>query len=415
VAKLGWVNPSNFDESIGFQASVNLYENNDAFGFNHIRTNDQYYYFNGIYQNSLWTPEHMIRTGASLQGEVVDESFTQFFGYIRGSLLLGERHYDYTNWAPGTFLEYSLLLDRFTLVAGIRGDYLSVYDTVLFTPRLHMRYTLAERTTLKASAGRGFRTTRPFSDNLGLLVSSRLWLLPADDSEERPYGLAPEASWNMGINFTQTFELDYREGSIQVDGYYTTFENRVLIDRDQRPGEIYVYNRQNGSYSYAAQVEVNYELIKRLEVRLAYRWVDARSRFLTGWLRDPQVPEHRGFIHLAYATRKSIRSAYWSVSATTQWVGEQRLPQTASNPEVYQRADYSDTYALLNLHVKRHFSDRLNVFIGVENALNFQQPDAILAADDPYGSFFDASLVWGPVFGRMVYGGLNYTLKKPEN
>jgi hypothetical protein len=35
----------------------------------------------------------------------------------------------------------------------------------------------------------------------------------------------------------------------------------------------------------------------------------------------------------------------------------------------------------------------------------------ILAADEPFGEYFDASMVWGPVSGRLMYGGFRYKIK----
>jgi hypothetical protein len=52
------------------------------------------------------------------------------------------------------------------------------------------------------------------------------------------------------------------------------------------------------------------------------------------------------------------------------------------------------------------------LYAGVENLLNFTQQYAIIDAFNPYGTYFDASMVWGPLNGRNVYIGLRYGLKK---
>ena len=58
--------------------------------------------------------------------------------------------------------------------------------------------------------------------------------------------------------------------------------------------------------------------------------------------------------------------------------------------------------------IQGHF---LNIYVGVENLLNYKQPSPIVAADAPYSRYFDASMVWGPIYGRMVYAGLRYRIK----
>jgi hypothetical protein len=49
--------------------------------------------------------------------------------------------------------------------------------------------------------------------------------------------------------------------------------------------------------------------------------------------------------------------------------------------------------------------------VGVENALNYTQHHPILDAENPFGTYFDSSMIWAPVFGRMAYFGLRYTIK----
>jgi hypothetical protein len=47
----------------------------------------------------------------------------------------------------------------------------------------------------------------------------------------------------------------------------------------------------------------------------------------------------------------------------------------------------------------------------MENLNNFTLSNPILAAGDPFSPYFDSSLVWGPIFGRMVYAGFRYRIK----
>ena len=54
---------------------------------------------------------------------------------------------------------------------------------------------------------------------------------------------------------------------------------------------------------------------------------------------------------------------------------------------------------------------RLQYIFFAPGEYNFTQKDPILAANDPFGKNFDASMVWGPVIGRMVYVGMRYKIK----
>jgi len=48
--------------------------------------------------------------------------------------------------------------------------------------------------------------------------------------------------------------------------------------------------------------------------------------------------------------------------------------------------------------------------LGVENLLDFKQNNPIIDPTNPNGNYFDASLIWGPINGRMVYAGLRYKI-----
>ncbi|PWT72268.1 MAG: hypothetical protein C5B59_16325 [Bacteroidetes bacterium] len=53
----------------------------------------------------------------------------------------------------------------------------------------------------------------------------------------------------------------------------------------------------------------------------------------------------------------------------------------------------------------------LEIYFGCENITNDFQKDAIIASEAPFGQYFDASLIWGSITGRMFYAGLRYRIK----
>ncbi len=101
----------------------------------------------------------------------------------------------------------------------------------------------------------------------------------------------------------------------------------------------------------------------------------------------------------------------WQYDLTLQLNGPGRVPSTQSNPEAYQRADSFDAYPLLNAQISRKFKN-FDIYLGAENITNFKQENPIIAADNPFGDNFDASLVWGPLMGRMIYGGIRIAINR---
>jgi hypothetical protein len=52
--------------------------------------------------------------------------------------------------------------------------------------------------------------------------------------------------------------------------------------------------------------------------------------------------------------------------------------------------------------------------LGGENLGSYKQLNPIISADDPFGSTFDTSLVYAPIFGKMFYAGLRFKLNNTE-
>jgi hypothetical protein len=50
------------------------------------------------------------------------------------------------------------------------------------------------------------------------------------------------------------------------------------------------------------------------------------------------------------------------------------------------------------------------MYLGVENLTNLKQKKPILASDDPFGNSFDSTIIYAPIFGRMLYSGLRFKI-----
>ena len=73
--------------------------------------------------------------------------------------------------------------------------------------------------------------------------------------------------------------------------------------------------------------------------------------------------------------------------------------------------DTYGSYVGLNAQITRNFR-HWSIYLGGENLTNFRQPDAIVGAADPWGADFDATMVYGPLQGAMVYIGFRYNFTK---
>jgi outer membrane receptor for ferrienterochelin and colicins len=121
--------------------------------------------------------------------------------------------------------------------------------------------------------------------------------------------------------------------------------------------------------------------------------------------------KHRVFANLAYETHIKEKGQQWKFDFTYSWLGKQRLPFTATNPEAFRLSEYAPAFAVMNAQVTRTFSSKFEVYIGGENIGNYRQDNAIVQNENPFGTYFDSSMIYGPVFGQMYYAGLRYNIK----
>jgi len=322
-----------------------------------------------------------------------------------------------TEMVPGAFFEYTWTEgERLVVVAGLRGDHHNLYGNFA-SPRLHVRYSLAEETSIKLVAGRGFRTANVFMEQLGSWASNRRWDIQED--------LAPEVATNLGLNLVSKFRLNSRDASLSLDGYFTNFDNRIIVDLYNSPHEVSIYNLNNvGGYqsrssSTTVQIEFDWSFHRRLDVRAAYRWVDAVTGYASGdydagygfeMQQDPYVSKHRAFTQWSYASKASKEGKQTRIDATVQWVGPQALPVPGGMASMHPSV--SPSFTQVNLQFTQVLPGNLELYIGVENLTNIKQMSPIAGVNDGVLDLenFDASLVYGPILGRMSYAGLRWTL-----
>ena len=100
----------------------------------------------------------------------------------------------------------------------------------------------------------------------------------------------------------------------------------------------------------------------------------------------------------------------WKFDGTFNWLSKQRFSSTLINPIPYQLPEYTPTIGTLNAQITRVFSTKFEVYLGGENVTNVRQGDSVLASEDPFGANFDATFVYGPVFGGTYYMGLRFKI-----
>ena len=400
--KTGYVFPDTPYKSIGLQNSFQSHRQNSYFGLNSYDIHQKSWYGNLIYNSIIGNTQHKFATGLSGTYDDYNEQLTT-------SALAGD--FSRIDRSVGAFFEYTYdNLSNFSFVAGVRADSHNNLGNFI-TPRFHLRYNPWKQATFRLSAGRGKRAANVIAENQQLLASSRqLHIIGGDGG--KLYGLNPEIAWNYGASFLQAFKIWGKNAELSVDFYRTHFDNQVVVDLDHSPQQALFYNLNGKSFANSLQAEVSITPAKGLDFKAAYKYYDVQTQFTKGQLEKTLTPKHRWFANVAYETADTQENNHsqWKFDVTFNWLGEQRLPTTATNPLPYQLSDYAPSFATLNAQITRVFSKTFEVYVGGENITNYKQANGILAADAPFGAYFDSTMQYAPAFGQMYYAGMRFKL-----
>ncbi len=343
-------------------------------------------YVNFIYQKNLNERDDAIKVGASILVDNVNEQFDSF---------ARKR----TEIVPGGFIEGNFSFGKekkVVLIGGLRVDQHNIYGTLL-SPRFNLKWNILYDFSLRISAGRGYRTPTLFAENFGLLSSNRTLEI---DSK-----IKMEEAWNYGASLNYKFFLNFREGTISVDFYRTDFIHQVVIDLENTR-QLQLYNLTGKSFANAAQAEASYEVVKGFDVKLAYKYEQAKTDFKSGRKMIALRPQHRGLVSLQYTTKNK----HWRFNTSLNWFGKTRIPDTSLNDVPNQRGTQSKDFFQLNAQITFKWK-KWEMYLGGENLLNFTQKNPIINGDQPFSNQFDASLIWGPLRGAMAFTGVRFSLK----
>jgi outer membrane receptor for ferrienterochelin and colicin len=406
--KVGYVFPGKPWKSFGSQVNALYHDQDGEYGFQTYNGQQRSGRVNLLFASRILNESNTFTTGFTYVFDDYRDTLASNFEFYQNVQPLNRQER-----VPGVFFEYTLKLeDKFTLVAGLREDLHNIYGP-LFTPRLHARYSINDHMTLKAVGGIGYRTPVLVMDNVGMLASNRFVMIEGDLAPTEKYmGLDIEKSSNAGLVFTWKGDVLYRPATLSIDGFITEFEKQVIIDYET-PGYVHIYNLMGKSFSNSAQAELQWSPVRRFDVRMAYRWLEARTQYRDGLRDRPLVNRHRAFTNLAYETRKKANGSQWRFDATVQWISRKRIPFVINNHGEHfdePLSTWSDDYWQVMAQATYVFKTNLELYVGGENLTNFMVHDAIIMANDTESSLFDGSLLWGPVFGRMGYVGLRWIL-----
>jgi hypothetical protein len=406
--KTGYFGFAKPHQSVGLIYSGSFHRLNNQYGKQLHQGTQRSGYFNGLYHTRIGNDNHQLALGTIARMD----DFTETLGardFSRGESTIGVSG-EYTfRWEEA---KEGAAFRAFTAILGLRADRHNLGGEQ-FSPRVNMKYNPNETTAVRLSAGRGWRSPNLLVDNLNWLPSSRE-IVVGDGSDaglpsENPGFLGLETAWNYGINFTKDLIVNGREMQVVLDVFRTEFQNQIIVDAEQELDKLRLYQLEGASYANSLLLSLNYEVLRLIDVKLAYKFQDVKQTYATNGLRDvPLTPRHRVLATAGYdGPRIKAHLNY-------QWVGEQRLIDFNQIPEdiFLPHPQTSPSFGLLSLNLTYVVNAKTEFYFGGENLTNRRQRDAIIGAWEPFdGGYFDATQVYQPIFGARAYAGVRWTLQ----
>ncbi len=377
---------SNTGKSIGFQYSYNQYDFDGSIGNKDLTSKTSELYLNLIHQNFISNTNHIIKVGASLLKEKSDDEI------IRMAADTTTISNNFDRVIPGVFAEYNgTLSENDNLTLGLRTDYYQ--NKWIVSPRLNYRHAFNSKTVFRTGIGRAFRSNYLVAEHYSMMMNNRNIVGLQNLSN-------PEESWSLFSSIWRKFKIGYREGDILIEHHYQQFQNRVL---SHYVGvDILDLRQHSKATNHSFLVQVNYEIIPRLELKVAYKYNEQKATDINGgfnniWL----LPHNRSFINLSYETRDE-----WLFNTTISRIGRQTLPDVPIS-DIVNKGEI-DAYYLLNFQVSKTWK-KWRFYTGAENILNAKQNNAWLGLNEGEP---EASIAWQSPIGRLYFIGVNYTLNK---
>lgn len=305
--------------------------------------------------------------------------------------------------------------NRIIFNVGNRTDFPNDFKIQWFSPKASARFNINKYFSLKVSGGRGYKAPdirqqylnftntligySVFGANVAVEKLTELeytgQLQSYSIPKEKIKNLVPEKSWSANAEV----EIKPIPGKLTISANY--FRNQIsdLIDAIQTAtktngGLVYTYFNLNKVYTQGVEANINYQILKGLNVSVGYNFVDAKDydvikKIKNGevFRRDPVTLEtervtqneygglfdrskHSFNIKIYYENKKYDFNTYLRVI----YKGKYGWADINGNQILDTKQEYAPAYTLMNFSFTKTFKERYHVMVGLDNMLNKRSP-----------------------------------------
>ncbi|MFR9603132.1 MAG: TonB-dependent receptor [Rikenellaceae bacterium] len=389
---------SELRSNVAFVADYDLFDEDAYFGLNDYSGREKTVMLNGMY-NHYFTSRSSLIVGASATFQDITERLVNSTPWLGVS---NDFDLSRVENEVGLYGEYTFKHeDTFSIVAGLRGDYNSYLDRSFITPRGQVKWSVGPSTTLRASAGMGYRSSNVITDNIGILATGRSLIFDGVESGDFD---PQERALTLGGSITQRFRIiSASDATISFDYFRTEFGSQVIVDQEMDGEYVHIYSSQERSTTDSYQVDLTWKPNEHLDLFATFRYTKSDMTLnnadgTTYSVERPLVSRFKTLVNAQYATH--LRR--WTFDLTAQLNGPSRMPNYAGGGD-------SPIYPIFFAQVSRRVRG-WEIYAGCENIGNYTQHTSIIGADNPFSSEFNSTAIWGPLMGRKFYVGARFNL-----
>ena len=319
---------------------------------------------------------------------------------------------------PGVFVQNEMnLSSKSILLTGIRYDYNSIHGSVI-SPRLNYKLSSIDKTsTLRISAGNGFRVANVFTEDHAALTGAREVVFEEE--------LNPEKSWNGNVNYVKKI-YSTKGNYFSLDGtaFYTLFTNRIVPDYETNPNQIIYANLDGKAVSKGVSLNFDAAFQSGLNLMAGATLMDVSLEEGGEKVKQLLTERFSGVWNIGY----HVHALHLQIDYTGNVYSPMRLPLLG---ELDDRPEYSSWFSLQNIQVSKKFGN-WEVYGGVKNLLNFTPPansiarsfdpfdrgvefdesgQVIPTPSNPHALTFDPSYVFAPNQGIRGFLGMRFTIQ----
>lgn len=372
--------PPTPEENLEFQLSYAYHNQDSYYGDTQYDALQHIGYFNVLWNTRLGTQNDLL-IGGTLRYDSYDDN----------TGATPERDNRFT---PGIFAQNKFRVTAdLDLLGGVRLDHHGEHG-VIFSPRAAIKWAATGNTTFRLNGGTGFRVVHLFTEDHAAFHGHRELVIDE--------GLRPERTRNVTLNLNQALRMGRNPMVVDLDVFYTHFNNQIVHDYDRSPNELHYYNVDGYSISRGAALTLN-QAFEHLPLTYTVGFTYEDVYYMDGGVKERQfyAADFMGSWSASYDLGGSVKLDY-----TASLTGPMRLPRYDAP---FERDTESPVYTVHNLQANLNPRPGFELYGGVKNIFNYTQVSPLIDPTDPFGDNFDTAYVYGPMQGRRFLVGMRMT------